>query len=486
MPLLLACAPAATESSTQAGTTDTPIVLRVALRDSALVVGDTAQLTVTRTPATEPTGTLTFTSSDTTVVVVAATGLVTTRGAGRATITVRQATSSAAVELTVASAVAPSPVDTTPSTPPVNASAWRETFTGETPVPTPFSSDDWNVQQYSRDEDTWLKPSAMQAQHAHDCGGPPLVHTISTYAQQVFRCRDHVMTAVSEGGYGTIVLTPNRMLDWAAGEQVLRFAVNTATQSPRDWWAVWLTPFADVLPVPTYDWAPALNGYPRTSVMLEQSSDGVCPAVVVNYVHTKLPCNAWQALSERMAVSFSVRTVIELRISRTHIKVWMPEHGIVFTDADLPAPLSFTQGVVQFAHYSYNPAKDCPAGKTCGPNTWHWDDIDFSNPVPFRIIKADVRAVNGDNVRVTFSAPAPANATLRLTGGGYHPLLSFDNGVTWVQPTTATYKPKDAPEAQYATPIPAGVSSMLVKRGPVMVDWWPNGWVARDFTIWSR
>lgn len=96
-----------------------------------------------------------------------------------------------------------------------------------------------------------------------------------------------------------------------------------------------------------------------------------------------------------------------------------------------------------------------------------------------------MRELHTDDMRVTFTSAARANAMLRQTAGGFHPLPSFDNGAISVKPPTAPITPRHSPESQSVTPISEGVSSVLVKRGPIMVDWWPRGWIARDFTIWA-
>ena len=46
---------------------------------------------------------------------------------------------------------------------------------------------------------------------------------MSSAEMTVFRCKDHVMTAIRADDYGVIYLTPDRLLDWSDGdEHVLR------------------------------------------------------------------------------------------------------------------------------------------------------------------------------------------------------------------------------------------------------------------------
>jgi hypothetical protein len=401
----------------------------------------------------------------------------------------------------------PPPVDTTPVPPPppvvvppvvppaVPSGAFLESFTGQPTTPQPFRSPLWHVLQFTTTAGgpVQLNPSPVLAQHhGETCAGPPNTHLVTTYERQVFLCRDHMMTAVSEEGNGGIVLTPARMLDFSAGEQVLSFDLNTASQSGRDWWIVWVTPWEDVLQAPVFpdDGVAAMNGTPRNAILIDAEADNPCAVLIVNYVRTRLPCSTFPALKDRFPVSFSVRDKIEIRISRTRVRVSMPVRGITFVDAALPQPLAWSQGVVQLGHYSYNPTKDNdPRVPNPGPNTWHWDEVFLSNAVPFSLIAADRRDLtNADGpVTVTFAAPAPAGAVLRMLARGARPEVSLDNGATWRVPPLAQYSFFDEPNEQYVMPVPQGLQSIRVRRG-AGISWWPGnaGWFVRGFSLWAR
>lgn len=380
----------------------------------------------------------------------------------------------------------------TPPPPPVPGSAFLESFTGQPTTPRPFASPLWDVLQFTTHAGggVQVNPTSMMAQHSEMCAGPPATHLVTTYEQQVFLCRDHLMTAVSEEGNGGIVLTPTRMLDFGSGEQVLSFDLNTASQSGRDWWLAWITPWEDVLQAPVFpdDGVSAMNGTPRNAILIDAEADNPCAVVIVNFVRTRLPCNTYPALKDRFPVSFSVRDKIEIRLSRTRIRVSMPARGITFVDAALPQPLTWSQGVVQLGHYSYNPTKDNQLPNP-QPNTWHWDEVFISNAIPFTIIAADRRDLtNADGpVTVNFAAPAPANATLRMLARGARPEISLDNGATWRVPPLAPYSFFEEPNEQYVMPIPAGARSIRVRRG-ALISWWPGnaGWFVRGFSIWAR
>jgi hypothetical protein len=358
-------------------------------------------------------------------------------------------------------------------------------FTGPSPSPVPFREAGWDVQVHSRDRDTWLAPQPVDAHHGMDCGPHPGTHAVTRYEQMVFRCRDHLMTTIRADGYGVIVLSPNRMLDWSAGEAVLRFDISTFRSSSRDWIKVWLSPFEAQLPVPAGAFVPDLNGPPAQALFVEMTPNGnLCPRVVRNFDITELPCDAWRDLADRVPSSATTRTTVEIRVSRTHVRVSMPQHDIVFTDADLPTPLGFTQGVMQFAHYSYTPGK-CDG--CAGANTWHWDEVHAAPSVPFTIVRADRRHVDGVGGEVRFAAPAPPGASLRFVAAGVAPEVSVDGGATWTPARAQHVSRTGDPVQQYWMPVPSGTQRVQLRPGAPM-SWWPHPdvWIARDFALWAR
>jgi hypothetical protein len=85
--------------------------------------------------------------------------------------------------------------------------------------------------------------------------------------------------------------------------------------------------------------------------------------------------------------------------------------------------------VVQFGHHSYDPTRNCP---TCGPNTWHWDNVSLSSAIPFTMLRADRRSVDPDtDPALHFPGPAPAHARLRFAAVGRQVAVSTDGGATW-------------------------------------------------------
>ena len=380
-------------------------------------------------------------------------------------------------------ALGPDLTDPRPDTTTRAPATW--TFSGPTPSPVPFNEPGWDVQIHSRDRDTWLVPQRVDAHHAMDCGPHPGVHAVTRYEEMVFRCRDHLMTAIRADGYGVIVLTPDRLLDWSQGEAVLRFDVSTFRSSSRDWIKVWLSPFDAQLPVPAGAFVPDLNGPPAQALFLEMTSNGnLCPRVVRDFVITELACDDWRDLADRVPPSATARTTVELRLSRTRVRVSLPQHDIALSDVTLAAPLDFTLGVIQFAHYSYTPGK-CDG--CSGANTWHWDEVHAAPSVPFTIVRGDRRYVDGAGGEVRFAAPAPSGAHLRFVAAGVAPEVSVDGGAAWTPAVAQRVSRDAAPVRQYWMPVPAGTQRVLLRPATPM-SWWPHRdvWIARDFALWAQ
>src|SRR4030095_3362705 len=99
-----------------------------------------------------------------------------------------------------------------------------------------------------------------------NCGAPPANHTISSYDDAVFICKDHIMTAITADGYGVIYLTPHQLVDFSNEEAVISWDMSTARSSGRDWVDLWITPYQDNLQLPLEDWLPDLNGEPRNAI----------------------------------------------------------------------------------------------------------------------------------------------------------------------------------------------------------------------------
>lgn len=331
-------------------------------------------------------------------------------------------------------------------------------------APLPWSRPDFGVDVHNNSPWTWTTLPSMQAQHGPACEAPLASHENHTYDGAVFQCNGHIMTNLASiDGYGMIYLTPPAVADFTAGEVSIKFDVSTLRTSTRDFIDLWVTPFADAMTMPLEDEFPDGQGAPQRAVHLrmDNSLGGSIFRLytVTNYALTEYGAADARAVEQIVTPSPTVRSTFELRLTRTHVWFGMPTAGVAFFNQTI-ADLSWTQGVLQLGHHSYNPTKH-GAGT---PNTWHWDNVSISAAVPFAMIKGDQRAVGylasqgpvGSGTTITFAAPAPANAVLRFDGAGDSISLSVDRGASWQAAQMHRARIK-GPEniSSYWHPIPA-------------------------------
>jgi hypothetical protein len=406
------------------------------------------------------------------------------------------------------------------STPLPGTATFFEGFDGTPSSPLPFlqtpAADRWDVLTHYRDgTGNQETPLPANAHHPMDCSKPIddkgnlLTHPLgTTYDSNVFICNNHLMTTINGGDYGAVYLTPNHMIDFTNQEAVIRYDMSTHRSAARDWIDVFIMPYEDNLTAPL-DGRPDLQGLPRRGINIEMSDRGsttpcgtdaaggnvnFCTIFlgrkVDNFTATYLPRNEI-AYEEFLKPDPARRDFFEIRISRNHLKFWMPDYNKTFIDTDIPGGLDWSRGVVQFGHHSYNPFKDCgmtnhQGFKPCGPGTWHWGSMSLVPSVPFTMIKADKNALNLNNgpQTVTFKQPAPANAFLRFHGranGGNE--ISLDGGKTW---SVAKRQESSAPHTghfmSYWQPVPQGTTSVMFRSQQPDGNYAPY---VKNPSIWS-
>ncbi len=183
------------------------------------------------------------------------------------------------------------------------------------------------------------------------------------------------------------------------------------------------------------------------------------------------------------------RDTFEIRISADHLKVGMPDYDFWWVDTDIPE-LSWTEGVVQFGHHSYNPTKDCniannprPPVDECLPTTWHWDNVSISPARPFTIISSTSRTADAASPAIDFGAPAPPGGHLRFAGIGGNLRVRFDDSAAVPATPQATGNP--TPEGHFTSywvEIPAGTTTVTFSGD----DWFDGPWHVRDASIWAN
>lgn len=392
----------------------------------------------------------------------------------------------AAPLLLIVTSVDAAPVSSTPAVA-ASTSAFNFNWTGGLTAPVLWAgqgfASNWDVQVHKRGIGDTMDP--MNAGHGVDCAPPPASHPISMLDQGVYICRNHVMSAIGDSGYGEIALTPDHMVDFSGGTSTILFSVSTLQLNLSDWIEAWISPIGDNLTTPS---SFGSQGAPSHSLRFSLSQAGIIGASggdvarFDNFAQSTVPSTGAPRLQAVITPSAVTRTTFEIDISQTHIRFGLPVQNVWWVDTNI-SPLAFTQGILQLTHHSYNPNKHCP---TCGVDTWHWSGLSISNSVPFTIIPGNERSINaGGATTVHFPAPAPASSYLRFSGIGPQGstyTVSYDNGATWVSPALQNQSGNHAEIfSSYFTPVPTGTTTVMF-RGK---NWWGGPWWVRDPAIWS-
>ncbi len=386
----------------------------------------------------------------------------------------------------------------------VTAAAFTESFTGAPATPLSFKSNHWEVAYGSAWGESLTKTSQVgAAQHGPNCEAPAedgsVTHPVSTYADSVFQCKDHIMTTVPGGSdleYGAIWLTPDQLVDLSGGSATIRFDVSTLSRSSRDWISVdvqgWDTQEQRVLD----DEIPSAQGNPRNTVHIEQgndstffTSDGTFHVEVFDANRRRVAAIApsGKSWTSVLTPSAQTRSTVEVVLSRSHVKVWMPQYNLVWVDKDIPQ-VAFTQGVVSFVHHSYGPEKgeDLLTHSSRGrANTFHWDNVSISPSIPITIVHTDHRAAEYDSSAAsrtfTLAQPAPANSYLRFAAMAQSVNVSFDGGPFSAAPRTGLHTAGEHP-ASYFMPVPQGATRMTFQINPAL----GNVGQVQNPTVFSR
>lgn len=374
---------------------------------------------------------------------------------------------------------------------------WADTLAyGMPSAPTTWQPAHWDTQIHTRD---YSAVDPMTADHGADCSAPPATHRITTWQEAVFLCHDHIMTAISSEGYGEVVLTPDHLADWSAGPVTVSFSVSSFYTSQRDWISIGLSPFAEQLALPFDEGDVDLQGMPRDSVQLKLVPNNGAPSWVADQVtgfsENELQ-HSWDVppLTQFITPSKTVRTPYEFTFSATRYSLRIAPSspqaaGQVLLSGTWPKALTWTQGVLQLAHHSYNPTKGDGCGppddtQICAANTWHWSDVGISTALPYTLLRpVDHQVISASSGVATFAQAAPAGSFLKFAAIGTVQ-VSYDGGATY---HAAKKPPLDASayheehQTSYLDPMPAGATSARFKLAG---GWYGPGY-ARDFSVVS-
>jgi hypothetical protein len=384
---------------------------------------------------------------------------------------------------------------------------WQGGVTPATPVA--YAGDpSWDVSIHRRA--TGDSMDAIAAQHGADCrgyedaGGTPQAggtHVVTTLADSVYICNNHLMTSAGDGGYAQTTMTPNQIVDFSNGTATIKFNLSTRHINSRDWLSFWLTPFAENVMHPFTD-AVDLQGPPKDGVAIDggvgtgAGSTGYAALVVSNFQF-----NAYTELSRGgtvesvlaahgLAPSSNRRDTFELDISTTHIRFGMPAYNAWFVDNDFLAPLSFNQAIFQLNHDSYDACKGQAISITnpCTSDTWHWSDVSISPSIAFDNNRIAQKSVHAGADTVVLDHPAGSSSFLRfesLAATGTTQ-VSF-NGAPL---QTATRQMINGDKGQihddhfspYWMQIPAGTTTIRFFGQ----NFYAGQWWVRDPAVWDR
>jgi hypothetical protein len=362
---------------------------------------------------------------------------------------------------------------------------FKWTFDGTPARPRPFEPARWNVTvNVDADDAFFARPKAMHAMHGPHCEGPPAMHLVNSYAGSVYKCNDHVMTAINGPGYGAIYLTPNRMIDFSSGTAVLRFDMSTLRMSTRDWVDLWITPYRNLLQLPIELGGlnpPAYSGPPKNAIHIVMGGGPAGTTFHAN-VFTNFDGRSFsrstRAYNSVLVPDAARRDTFELRISRSRIAFGMPGYRLWWVNNRIPT-LAWTRGVVQLAHHSYDPTKE-GAGV---PATWHWDNLSISRSVRFGIIDGNRDDVSRSRPRVSFDRAAPRRACLRFVAIG-RPIDVRFNGGPWRRAALQEHLSSELISNEfgsYMMPIPRGTRFVRF-RGD---QWFGRPWRVKDVSIFA-
>jgi len=390
--------------------------------------------------------------------------------------------------------------------------AWNYTTVGA-PDRAANSLPDWAIVRQVRDQSLWYTMEPMSAWHGMNCIAPPATHIVASYDEAPFLCRNHMMTAVNAGtatgdSYAVTYLTPNRLVDFSTGaDVVVRFDMTTLRHSMQDWTDLWITPYDDNLVVPLDDSLPDVQGHPKRGLHVRMTAgqpdaSRYQVSVITGHQATLIPPSSTETYEEAFArtpdpgviqvdaipptnplhTSATRRDTFELRIAGGRLKFGMPRYNLWWYDVALTSldmgPRGL--GVLQLGHHSFHPTTGGGA-----PNTWHWDNIGIAPARRFTIINAVQRYVDAaTHSWVDFARPAPADAYLRFAAYG-DVEVKFEQG-GW-QDAARQAEELNAPGRfhSYWIPVPAGTTRVFfnVKGGQSKKNGDP--WLVRDITIWS-
>jgi len=389
-----------------------------------------------------------------------------------------------------------------PSIPIDKSLVFFETFDGDPNQPGQWTDENWDLTIHQRDQDKLYEMAPMPADHGANCEPPPATHTITAFEDNLYICKNHMMTAnygVSDnGGYGLVYFAPNRLID-TTEDWFIKFDMSTYRVNPaRNWVDVWIVPFDKNLQLAIHEFDPDLQGAPIEGVQIRLRQENYFSITIhENGNETHLPFDNFTQYHDVLEMSKKNRSTFYFGVVQGQLKVGLPEHGLWWHDQAAPDIFrrsAWKEAAVQFGHHSYTPDKLCEFSffpSACaqhGADTFHWDNMMMYPTKPFDLVQGSPRLITPSTAVKTFTPdrPAPAGSYLRFAGIGENLQVSFDNGATWqaAQEQAHSKTKQNNHFRSYWHPVPTGTTEVLFKG-----ENWFNGeleWAARDISFWAK
>ncbi len=386
-----------------------------------------------------------------------------------------------------------------------------------------YGAENWAIFVHDRDNQYTLANAL--AHHGPNCEPPvhlspadtyDTTHVVNDYEATCYSCKNHLMTSIRSDGYGLIHLVPNQMADFSQQEAVVRIDISTMDEAGtgRDWFSFQLSPYDDFNPLSVTEAAADLQGRSKNTLWIETGYTNGLRSFEVKFTDDNfntrvLPIAGYEHLEDLISISKIQRTPFELRISQNSVKfgIQLPEdhpsgneyywwvdattHYNTQSTDEQPINFAWTEAVVQFGHYSYNPRKNGLGIE----NTWHWDNAYIHPAKPFNIINTNARYADANSPTLYFDTPAPANAKLvfaapdwELVGGNL--ALQFGNNPTWYTPTRKEASSYDCVPGSYCWNASYSFFEIDIPQGTAEVtfngaDNFAQNWMAKDVYILS-
>ncbi|MFT5194400.1 MAG: hypothetical protein ACI9EW_002966 [Cellvibrionaceae bacterium] len=383
-----------------------------------------------------------------------------------------------------------------------NELVFFETFDGDPSSPQPWTDENWDLTIHQRDQDKLYIMKEMPAHHGPNCEPPPATHTITAFEDNLYICKNHMMTAnygeSDNAGYGLVFFAPNQLID-TTDDFFIKFDMSTFRVNPaRNWVDIWITPYDQNLQLAIHEFDPDLQGAPREGIQIRLQLENYFRTTIhENANETDLSINNYKQYHQVLEMSKTVRSTFYFGVADGRLKVGLPEYNLWWHDQPAPAIFSrpdWKEAVVQFGHHSYTPQKQCTMSffeAECNQNgaeTFHWDNLMLYPTKPFDLVQGTPRLITTSTAVKTFTPnqPAPPNSYLRFAGIGENLEVSFNSGATWQAAVEQAHsKTKQNNHFRsYWTSVPTGTTAVKF-RG----ENWFGGqleWAARDISFWSK